>query len=179
MARGWLRVEKRKSGKMWVLRFKTTRKTDGKRVEHKVPVGPVREFPSESSAWKEVERQHLNVNTPDFRGAVKFSDLAEHYIAARTRRPERCGRSEVPLHHRCVQTQPAKPSHPTLGYAGCVGYRAVGDRAVVEGRKERRAARESYGGQNAASDVARLQERHAVWSDSSRRGVEPTSLRSL
>jgi integrase len=81
MARGWLKVEKRKSGKMWVLRFKTTRKTDGKRVEHKVPVGLVREFPSESSAWKGVERQHLNVNTPDFRGAVKFSDLAEHYIA--------------------------------------------------------------------------------------------------
>ncbi len=65
---------------MWVLRFKTTRKTDGKRVEHKVPVGLVREFPSKSSAWKEVQRQHLNVNTPDFRGAVKFSDLAEHYI---------------------------------------------------------------------------------------------------
>ena len=80
MARGWLKVEERKSGKMWVLRFKTSRKTDGKRVEHKVPVGLVREFPSESSAWMEVQRQHLNVNTPDFRGAVKFSDLAEHYI---------------------------------------------------------------------------------------------------
>ena len=80
MARGWLKVEERKSGKMWVLRFKTTRKTDGKRVEHKVPVGLVREFSSKASAWKEVQRQHLNVNTPDFRGAVKFSDLAEHYI---------------------------------------------------------------------------------------------------
>jgi hypothetical protein len=63
-----------------VLRFMATRKTDGKRVEHKVPVGSVRQFPSESSAWKEVERQHLHVNTPNFRGAVKFSDLAEHYI---------------------------------------------------------------------------------------------------
>jgi hypothetical protein len=50
MARGWLKVEKRKSGKMWVLRFMTTRKTDGKRVEHKVPVGFVRDFPSESAA---------------------------------------------------------------------------------------------------------------------------------
>jgi hypothetical protein len=28
----------------------------------------------------EVERQHLNVNSPEFRGAVKFLDLAEHYI---------------------------------------------------------------------------------------------------
>jgi hypothetical protein len=61
-----------------VLRFKTTRKKDGKRVEHKVPVGLVREFPSKSSAWVEVQRQHFNVNAPDFRGAVKFS--AEHYI---------------------------------------------------------------------------------------------------
>lgn len=80
MARGWLKVENRKQGKTWVLRFMTSRKTDGKRVEHKIPVGLVREFPSESSAWLEVERQHLNVNSPDFKGAVKFSDLAEHYI---------------------------------------------------------------------------------------------------
>jgi integrase len=80
MARGWLKVENRKQGKTWVLRFMTSRKSDGKRVEHKIPVGSVREFPSESSAWMEVQRQHLNVNTPDFRGAVKFSDLAEHYI---------------------------------------------------------------------------------------------------
>ena len=81
MARGWLKVETRKSGKTWVLRFMTTRKTDGRRVEHKVAVGLVRDFPSQSAVWMEVERQHLNVNTPDFRGAVKFSDLAEHYIA--------------------------------------------------------------------------------------------------
>jgi len=80
MARGWLKVEKRKNGKMWMLRFMTTRKTDGRRVEHKVPVGLVRDFSSESAAWMEVERQHLNVNSPDFRGAVKFSDLVEHYI---------------------------------------------------------------------------------------------------
>lgn len=80
MARGWLKVETRKSGKTWVLRFMTTRKSDGKRVEHKVPVGLVRDFPSKSAAWMAVERQHLHVNSPDFRGAVKFSDLAEHYI---------------------------------------------------------------------------------------------------
>jgi hypothetical protein len=30
---------------MWVLRFMATRRTDGKRVEHKVPVGLVRQFP--------------------------------------------------------------------------------------------------------------------------------------
>jgi hypothetical protein len=79
MARGWLKQEKRKNGRTWVLRFKTTRKTDSKRIEHKIAVGLVRDFPSESSAWMEVERQ-LNVNKPNFRGAVKFSDLGEHDI---------------------------------------------------------------------------------------------------
>ena len=133
MARGWLKVEKRKSGKMWVLRFKTTRKTDGKRVEHKVPVGSVREFPSESSAWMEVQRQHLNVNTPDFRGAVKFSDLAEHYIqhelgdqsdAVDPKSHTTIGRYKRMLKTRLV---------PRLGQVRCARYRAVGDRAVVEG----------------------------------------------
>ena len=80
MARGWLKQEKRKNGRTWVLRHMATRKTDGKRVEHKVAVGLVRDFPSKSAAWQEVERQHLNVNNPNFSGAVKFSDLAEHYI---------------------------------------------------------------------------------------------------
>ena len=176
MARGWLKVEKRKSGKMWVLRFKTTRKTDGKRVEHKVPVGSVREFPSESSAWMEVQRQHLNVNTPDFRGAVKFSDLAEHYIqhelgdqsdAVDPKSHTTIGRYKRMLKTRLV---------PRLGQVRCARYRAVGDRAVVEGGEEGRAVGESHGGQDAATDVARLQERHAIRSDSSRRGIEPTSL---
>ena len=100
MARGWLKVETRKSGKTWVLRFMTTRRTDGRRVEHKVPVGLVRDFPSRSAVWMEVERQHLNVNTPDFRGAVKFSDLAEHYIA----------------HELGDQSEAADPkSHSTIG----------------------------------------------------------------
>lgn len=80
MARGWLRIEKRKNGRTWVLRFMTTRNTDGRRVEHKVPIGLVRDFPNQSAAWMEVERQRLNVNSPHFRGAVKFSNLAEHYI---------------------------------------------------------------------------------------------------
>jgi len=56
MARGWLKQEKRKNGRTWVLRFKTTRKTDSKRIEHKIAVGLVRDFPSESSAWMEVEQ---------------------------------------------------------------------------------------------------------------------------
>ena len=43
--RGWLKKEKRAQGETWVLFFRTTRQSDGKRVENKVPVGLVRHFP--------------------------------------------------------------------------------------------------------------------------------------
>lgn len=44
-------------------------------------LGLVREFPSESSAWAEVHRQHLHeqINKPDFKGKVTFGDLLVHY----------------------------------------------------------------------------------------------------
>jgi hypothetical protein len=69
-----------------VLRYNVTREADGKRVEHTLPVGLVRDFPSESSAWLEVERQHLQLNQPDIRGRITFAKLAEHYIANELRR---------------------------------------------------------------------------------------------
>ena len=79
--RGWLRAEPRKSGPTWVLRFYTTRASDGKRVEHTLAVGLVRDFPSESSAWAEVQDQHLHgqINKPDFKARVTFGDLLVHY----------------------------------------------------------------------------------------------------
>src|SRR5205823_2645541 len=57
--RGWLRTEKRGNGETWVLYFRTTRESDGKRVEHKLPIGLVRDLPTKAAAWKEVEKQHL------------------------------------------------------------------------------------------------------------------------
>lgn len=48
--RGWLKQEMRTRGKTWVLFFRTGRKSDGKRVEHKVPIALVRDFPGEASA---------------------------------------------------------------------------------------------------------------------------------
>ncbi len=79
--RGWLRKERRADGKTWMLFFRITRESDGERVEHKVPVGLVRNFPSKASAWAEVDRQHLHsqINQPDFRGRITFADLAQHY----------------------------------------------------------------------------------------------------
>ena len=77
--RGWLKKEKRSQGETWVLFFRTVRKSDGKRVQNKIPIGLVKDFSSESFAWAEVERQHLHINQVDFRGCVIFADLAHHY----------------------------------------------------------------------------------------------------
>ena len=77
--RGWLKKEKRSQGETWVLFFRTVRKSDGKRVQNKIPIGLVKDFSSKSCAWEEVERQHLHINQVDFRGCVTFADLAHHY----------------------------------------------------------------------------------------------------
>src|ERR1700730_4496061 len=77
--RGWLKKEIRTQGETWVLYFRTTRKFDGRRVENKIPIGLVRDFPDKSSAWAEVERLHLALNPVDSRLGVTFVDLAQHY----------------------------------------------------------------------------------------------------
>jgi len=77
--RGWIKKETRRQGETWVLFFRTIRKDDGKRVENKIPICLVRDFPDNNSAWAEVEKQHLQINQVDFRGCVTFADLAHHY----------------------------------------------------------------------------------------------------
>jgi hypothetical protein len=54
--RGWLKKETRSQGETWMFFFRTTRKCDGKRVENKIPIGLVKDFPEKSCAWAEVER---------------------------------------------------------------------------------------------------------------------------
>jgi integrase len=77
--RGWLKKERRKDGETWMLFFRTTRESDGKRVEQKIAVGTVHDFPTKASVWAEVERQQIQINKPDFRKRVTLADLAEHY----------------------------------------------------------------------------------------------------
>src|SRR6202034_4956205 len=77
--RGWLKKEQHSQGETWMLFFRTVRKSDGKRVENKIPIGLVKDFSSKHCAWEEVERQHLHINQLDFRGCVTFADLAHHY----------------------------------------------------------------------------------------------------
>ena len=77
--RGWLKKETRSQGEMWILFFRTTRKSDGKRVENKIAIGLVRDFPETSDAWAEVERLHLHINEVNSRRGLTFGDLARHY----------------------------------------------------------------------------------------------------
>jgi len=77
--RGWLKKETRSRGETWVLFYRTTRKSDDKRVETKVPIGLVENFSEKSHAWAEVQRLHLAINQVDPRRGVTFGDLAQHY----------------------------------------------------------------------------------------------------
>jgi hypothetical protein len=101
--RGSLRKEDRKAAPTWVLKHYVTRQSDGKRVEHKIPIRLVRDFKTESAAWAEMERQHLSqqINEPVSRGRVTFSAIARHYVQSEL--PERAPsivRSEC-IHRTC------------------------------------------------------------------------------
>jgi len=79
--RGSLKKYARKDGETWVLRYRITL-PDGKRVEHGIPVGLVRDFPKEKDAWKEVDKLGLLVRineTPEGR-RITFTELAEFYL---------------------------------------------------------------------------------------------------
>ena len=77
--RGWLKKESRIHGETWVLFFRTTRKSDGKRVENKVPIGLVKDLPKKSRVWAEVERLHLPLNQVNSLRGITFADMAQHY----------------------------------------------------------------------------------------------------
>ena len=118
--RGSLRVESRKNGPNWVLRYFVTRMSDGRRVEHKIPIGLVHDFPTQSAAWGEVERQHLQLNGPDCKARMTFSHLAQHFMT----------------HELGEQTETADPkSHTTIaGYKRILKNRCIdrwGKRAAL------------------------------------------------
>lgn len=50
--RGWLKKEMRAEGETWVLFFRTTPKSDGKRVENKVRIGLAKDLPNKASVDK-------------------------------------------------------------------------------------------------------------------------------
>lgn len=79
---GSLRKEDRADGLTWVLRYYATR-SDGKRVEHKVPVGLVKDVgPKDADASREVDRQRLRETINQlqpFQGRPRtFGQLCQH-----------------------------------------------------------------------------------------------------
>ncbi len=75
----WLKNESRAKGDTWVLFFRKTRKSDGKRVETKIPIGLVKDLPQIRDAWAEVERLHPHINEINSRRGITLADLAQHY----------------------------------------------------------------------------------------------------
>jgi integrase len=81
--RGSLKKLSRKEGETWVLRFRVL-SAEGKRVEHTLPIGLVRDFPKDKDAWREVDRLGLGIRINDAPapGRASFVFLAEHYLKA-------------------------------------------------------------------------------------------------
>src|SRR6202050_4380732 len=87
--RGSLKVEERLEGAVWVLRFKTTRDCDHKRVDRTRVIGRVEDFPTEAQAFAEAERLRLYTVEPGSkRGTLTFAILAEFYLQELKKVPE-------------------------------------------------------------------------------------------
>jgi len=108
--RGWLKKETRSNGETWVLFYRTIRKSDGKRVENKIAIGLVRDFPEKSHAWAEVERLHLPINQVNSRRGVTFGDIAQHYAEHELVVQEPC----VPMQERLPAPKGVLSAHSRL-----------------------------------------------------------------
>jgi hypothetical protein len=65
------------------LRYYAVRPDDGGTGERTLFVGYVNDFPTESDAWREVDRQRLTekINDPTLRGGrLAFRQIAQHYV---------------------------------------------------------------------------------------------------
>ncbi len=81
--RGSLRIVSRKGGDVWMLRYRLNT-TDGSRKENTLPVGLLRDLPSEKAAWREVDRLGLlvRINSEESGTRIRFDALAEFYLKA-------------------------------------------------------------------------------------------------
>lgn len=76
--KGSLRPSSRKGGDVWEYRFRET--VDGKRVERTHIVGTLKQYKTETAAWKAIELIRLNLNAGKNAGPImSFRTLADHY----------------------------------------------------------------------------------------------------
>ena len=177
--RGWLKKEKRSQGETWVLFFRTVRKSDGKRVENKIPIGLVKDFPDKSCAWAEVERQHLHINQVDFRGCVTFADLAHHYAEHELVEPTESIHPKAHTTIRGYERVLRNRLLPQWGNRVALGLEPLEVEEWLKALKAQRGACKSNARQNAPCYVAGLQAQPTLRADSSKSGVEPDALRPL
>ena len=66
-----------------MLRYRVTG-SDGRRVENTLPVGSLKDFPSENAAWREVDKLALlvRINEAPCPVRIRFDTLAEFYLKA-------------------------------------------------------------------------------------------------
>ena len=81
--RGSIRLVSRKGGDVWMLRYRLNT-ADGQRKENTLPIGLLRDFPTEKTAWKEADRLGLlvRINNDDSGTRIRFNALAEYYLKA-------------------------------------------------------------------------------------------------
>src|SRR5260370_34483402 len=80
---GVMKQVPRKKGVTWMRRYRVTG-TDGRRVENTLPIGLVRDYPTEKAAWREVDKLGLRIriNETLAPGRIHFDALGEHYLRA-------------------------------------------------------------------------------------------------
>lgn len=81
--RGSLRLVSRKGGDVWMLRYRLNT-ADGNRKENTLPIGLLSDFPTEKTAWREVDRLGLlvRINSEESGTRIRFDALAEYYLKA-------------------------------------------------------------------------------------------------
>src|SRR5258708_2488861 len=127
--RGSLKAMPRKGGDTWVLRYRVNT-AEGKRVEHGISVGLLRDFPTEKSAWREVDRLGLLVRI-NFDEAlprrVRFDALAEFYLKA--------DYGEDAIRPKSVNTIPIVEHYVRDYHISCWGNELAGDMKPLEIQK--------------------------------------------
>ena len=91
MAKGTVSKKERADGLTWIYRYQTTRPSDGKRVEHPVVIGLVKDIgKSKADAWREVGKLGLDINNSNPQ-ALTFKMLAEHFRKAELKKSSGIG----------------------------------------------------------------------------------------
>ena len=151
--RGWLKKEKRAQGETWVLFFRTTRKSDGKRVENKIPVGLLRDLPDASSAWAEVERLHAPINPRRCATRIELWGLGTALCGTRVGCVLRIDPPQDAYNHKRLRASSPKPAAPTNGEQNRTWHRTVGGGTVAKGFEKGRRSCQSDARQDSSRHV--------------------------